>query len=53
MGAIGQLVNSRGPAGVAAAKREYDMLCTELTADDGRLALPHVALLARGRRPGE
>lgn len=50
--AIGQLVNSRGPAGVAAAKREYDALCTEFAADDGRLALPHVALLARGSRPG-
>ncbi|MER5362615.1 hypothetical protein [Streptomyces sp. NPDC002785] len=48
--AIGQLVNSRGPAGVAAAKREYDTLCTEFAADDGRLALPHVALPARGSR---
>ncbi|MFI9037867.1 class I SAM-dependent methyltransferase [Streptomyces sp. NPDC053726] len=51
--AIGQLVNSRGPAGVAAAKREYDALCTEFVADDGRLALPHVAVLAQGRRPQE
>ncbi|MFF8913744.1 class I SAM-dependent methyltransferase [Streptomyces sp. NPDC015032] len=51
--AIGQLVNSRGPAGVAAAKREYDALCTEFLADDGRLALPHAALLAQGRRPEE
>ncbi|MEV7958384.1 class I SAM-dependent methyltransferase [Streptomyces sp. NPDC088141] len=53
VGALGQLVNSRGPAGLAAAKREYDVLCTEFTADDGRLALPHVALLAGGSRPGE
>jgi hypothetical protein len=50
--AHGQLVNSRGSAGVAAAKREYDALCTEFAADDGRLALPHVALLAQGSRPG-
>lgn len=46
--AIGQLVNSRGPEGVAAAKREYDVLCAEFARKEGELALPHVALLARG-----
>ncbi|MGW3734558.1 class I SAM-dependent methyltransferase [Streptomyces sp. NPDC005148] len=46
--AIGQLVNSRGPEGVAAAKREYDVLCAEFAKEEGELALPHVALLARG-----
>ncbi|MEV7405959.1 class I SAM-dependent methyltransferase [Streptomyces sp. NPDC091267] len=49
--AIGQLVNSRGPEGVAAAKREYDVLCREFAdaGRGGRLALPHAALLAQGR----
>ncbi|MEU1371345.1 methyltransferase domain-containing protein [Streptomyces sp. NPDC005803] len=46
--AIGQLVNSRGPEGVAAAKREYDVLCEEFAVEDGLLALPHVAVLAQG-----
>ncbi|MFJ3533097.1 class I SAM-dependent methyltransferase [Streptomyces sp. NPDC090132] len=47
--AVGQLVNSRGPEGVAAAKREYDVLCKEFASEDGELALPHVALLAQGK----
>ncbi|MFJ2704269.1 class I SAM-dependent methyltransferase [Streptomyces sp. NPDC087428] len=47
--AIGQLVNSRGPEGVAAARREYDALCEEFTSDEGELVLPHRALLAHGR----
>ncbi|MGW1708489.1 hypothetical protein ACWCP8_23930 [Streptomyces sp. NPDC002206] len=46
--AIGQLVNSRGPEGVATAKREYDVLSAEFAKEDGELALPHVALPARG-----
>ncbi|THA31006.1 SAM-dependent methyltransferase [Streptomyces sp. A1277] len=46
--AIGRLVTSRGPEGVAAAKREYDVLCREFLADDGLLSLPHTAVLARG-----
>ncbi len=49
IGAIGQLVNSRGPEGVAAAKRAYDALCPEFLAEDGRLVLPHGALLGWGR----
>ncbi|MEV0743594.1 class I SAM-dependent methyltransferase [Streptomyces sp. NPDC050273] len=47
--AIGQLVNSRGPEGVAAAKREYDVMCKEFEGSDGLLALPHVAVLAHGK----
>ncbi|MFD8691113.1 class I SAM-dependent methyltransferase [Streptomyces sp. NPDC059651] len=47
--ATGQLVNSRGPEGVAAAKREYDVMCQEFTGADGLLALPHVAVLAHGK----
>ncbi|ROQ68541.1 methyltransferase family protein [Streptomyces sp. 840.1] len=47
--AIGQLVNSRGPEGVAAAKREYDVLSKEFASEGGDLVLPHLALLAQGR----
>ncbi|MER5280651.1 class I SAM-dependent methyltransferase [Streptomyces sp. NPDC002809] len=47
--ATGQLLNGRGPEGVAAAKREYDVMCKEFAAEDGLLALPHVAVLAHGR----
>lgn len=42
--AIGQLVNSGGPEGVAAAKREHDVMCKEFATESGVLALP-----ARGR----
>ncbi|MFJ6611246.1 class I SAM-dependent methyltransferase [Streptomyces sp. NPDC091289] len=49
IGAIGQVLNSRGPEGVAEARRAYDELCTEFRSADGLLALPHVALLAHGR----
>uniref|UniRef100_A0AAU2VW49 Class I SAM-dependent methyltransferase n=1 Tax=Streptomyces sp. NBC_00008 TaxID=2903610 RepID=A0AAU2VW49_9ACTN len=47
--AIGQLVNSRGPEGVAAAKREYDVLSKEFASENGELTLPHLALLAQGK----
>lgn len=46
--AIGGLVNSRGPEGVAAAKREFDVMCRAFAAEDGTLVLPHVAVLGRG-----
>ncbi|MEV4877751.1 class I SAM-dependent methyltransferase [Streptomyces cyaneofuscatus] len=49
IGAIGQVLNSRGAEGMAAARQTYDELCAEFRAQDGVLALPHVALLARGR----
>ncbi|NEC67443.1 class I SAM-dependent methyltransferase [Streptomyces sp. SID9727] len=49
IGAIGGMVTSAGPEGVAAAKREYDALCPEFLAEDGLLTLPHTAVLAQGR----
>ncbi|MCX4448803.1 class I SAM-dependent methyltransferase [Streptomyces sp. NPDC087866] len=49
IGAVGGVVTSAGPEGVAAAKREYDVLCREFLAEDGLLTLPHVAVLAQGR----
>ncbi|PCG85570.1 SAM-dependent methyltransferase [Streptomyces sp. WZ.A104] len=48
IGAIGQVLNGRGMEGVAAARQAYDALCAEFQATKGRLALPHVALLAHG-----
>ncbi|MFJ9887457.1 class I SAM-dependent methyltransferase [Streptomyces sp. NPDC091287] len=49
IGAIGQVLNSGGAEGLAAARQAYDELCAEFRAGDGLLALPHAALLARGR----
>ncbi|MFH9266384.1 methyltransferase domain-containing protein [Streptomyces sp. NPDC017546] len=49
IGAIGQVLNSGGAEGVAAARRAYDELCAESRTAEGLLVLPHVALLARGR----
>ncbi|MFE6700093.1 class I SAM-dependent methyltransferase [Streptomyces sp. NPDC057718] len=49
IGAIGQVLNSRGAEGIAEARRAYDGLCTEFRTADGLLALPHVALLAWGK----
>ncbi|WUS97327.1 class I SAM-dependent methyltransferase [Streptomyces sp. NBC_00708] len=49
IGAVGGMITGAGPEGVAAAKREYDVLCRELLAEDGLLALPHAAVLAQGR----
>ncbi|WP_103510738.1 class I SAM-dependent methyltransferase [Streptomyces sp. SM13] len=49
IGAIGQVLNSRGAEGMAEARRAYDGLCAEFRTADGLLVLPHVALLARGR----
>ncbi|NEB35614.1 class I SAM-dependent methyltransferase [Streptomyces sp. SID14515] len=46
IGAIGQVLNSGGAEGVAAARRAYDDLSAEFRTPDGTLALPHVALLA-------
>ncbi|OCC09976.1 class I SAM-dependent methyltransferase [Streptomyces sp. PTY087I2] len=49
IGAIGQVLNSGGAEGLAAARRAYDGLSAEFRTRDGLLALPHVALLAHGR----
>ncbi|NED02724.1 class I SAM-dependent methyltransferase [Streptomyces sp. SID6648] len=48
IGAIGQVLNSRGAEGVVAARRAYDDLCAEFRTRDGLLVLPHRALLAAG-----
>ncbi|MFY0514626.1 class I SAM-dependent methyltransferase [Streptomyces anulatus] len=48
IGAIGQVLNSGGAQGVAAARRVYDELCAAFRAADGTLALPHAALRAHG-----
>ncbi|MEW1758970.1 methyltransferase domain-containing protein [Streptomyces cyaneofuscatus] len=48
IGAIGQVLNSRGPEGMAEARRAYDGLSAEFRTQSGQLVLPHVALLAAG-----
>ncbi|MFJ8842660.1 class I SAM-dependent methyltransferase [Streptomyces cyaneofuscatus] len=48
IGAIGQVLNSRGPEGMAEARRAYDRLSAEFLTPDGAMALPHLALLAAG-----
>ncbi|SCG09598.1 hypothetical protein GA0115255_125632 [Streptomyces sp. Ncost-T6T-2b] len=48
IGAIGQVLNSGGAEGMAAARRAYDDLCAEFRTRDGLLVLPHRALLAAG-----
>ncbi|MFE3383400.1 SAM-dependent methyltransferase, partial [Streptomyces anulatus] len=48
IGAIGQVLNSGGAEGMAAARRAYDDLCPEFRTRDGLLVLPHRALLAAG-----
>ncbi|MGC4968231.1 class I SAM-dependent methyltransferase [Streptomyces globisporus] len=49
IGAIGQVLNSGGAEGLAAARRACDDLCAEFRTRKGLLALPHIALLAGGR----
>ncbi|MCX4751323.1 methyltransferase domain-containing protein [Kitasatospora sp. NBC_01287] len=46
---IGQVVVSQTPATRAEIKRQFDLLSAEFAGPDGRLVLPHAALLARGR----
>ncbi|MDX2593035.1 class I SAM-dependent methyltransferase [Streptomyces sp. WI03-4A] len=45
----GRLVRSQTPQVQADIKRHFDALSTEFATEDGRLALPHAALLARAR----
>ncbi|MEV5596499.1 class I SAM-dependent methyltransferase [Streptomyces sp. NPDC052496] len=45
----GQIVVSRPPAEIAEIKRRYDALCAQFTGPDGRLVLPHTALVGSGR----
>jgi hypothetical protein len=46
----GQLVRSQTPQIRAAIKSHFDLFSAEFTSEDGLLALPHAALLARARR---
>ncbi|WP_425247970.1 class I SAM-dependent methyltransferase [Streptomyces sp. NEAU-NA10] len=46
---IGLVVTSQTPATRARIRREYERLSAGFSDGDGRLALPHVALLASGR----
>ncbi|MFB9737305.1 MULTISPECIES: class I SAM-dependent methyltransferase [unclassified Streptomyces] len=45
---IGRVVTAQTPQTVARIRREYDRLAAGLTAEDGLLRLPHVAILAHG-----
>ncbi|MGW1027579.1 class I SAM-dependent methyltransferase [Streptomyces sp. NPDC002577] len=45
---IGHLLISQPPDVIAAAKRQYDLISDEFAGPDGRLRLPHAALLAHG-----
>ena len=49
---VGKVLTGAPHAARAAARAHFDRLAEDLRADDGRLALPHVALLGHGRRPG-
>jgi SAM-dependent methyltransferase len=48
---IGLVVTSQDPETVVRIRREYERLSARFAVGDGRLALPHVALLGSGRRP--
>ncbi|HEY3501848.1 MAG TPA: class I SAM-dependent methyltransferase [Actinocatenispora sp.] len=48
VGFNGHLVATQPPETVAEIERHFDRLSAEFTGPDGRLALPHVALLASG-----
>jgi len=47
---IGLVVTAQQPETVVRIRREYDRLSAEHTVAEGRLALPHIALLGSGRR---
>lgn len=49
IGTIGLVVTSQDPETAARIRREYERLSAEFADGEGRLALPHVALLASGR----
>ncbi|MFD7662593.1 class I SAM-dependent methyltransferase [Streptomyces sp. NPDC059788] len=46
---VGQVVVSQTPATVAEIRHRYDALCAEFAGADGRLVLPHSALVGSGR----
>lgn len=47
---IGLVVTSQDAETVVRIRREYERLCAEYADAEGQLALPHIALLASGRR---
>jgi SAM-dependent methyltransferase len=53
VGTIGQTVSGQQPAVVTEIRRHYDLMCREFTTPEGGVALPHVAILAHGRRAAE
>jgi len=48
---VGKVLTGATPAAQASARAHFDRLADELRDEDGLLALPHLALLGRGRRP--
>lgn len=48
---IGQTIISQPTETITSIKRHFDVLSAEFTGDDGRLALPHAALLCWARTP--
>jgi hypothetical protein len=48
---VGKVLTGATPEAQASARAHFDRLADELRDEDGLLALPHVALLGRGRRP--
>ena len=50
VGFTGQVVASQTGEVRAEIKHHFDLLCQDFTGADGRLVLPHAALLARARR---
>ncbi|MBO1336621.1 class I SAM-dependent methyltransferase [Streptomyces sp. VRA16 Mangrove soil] len=50
IGTVGSIIGALTDDERAAARTHYDRLAGEMTAADGRLALPHIAVLAHGTR---
>ncbi len=50
VGCVGQIVLNQSEQVRSEIKRQFELLCPEFARPDGRLALPHAALLARVRR---
>ncbi|MFE6893521.1 class I SAM-dependent methyltransferase [Streptomyces sp. NPDC057694] len=51
IGTIGTLLGALTAGERAAVKAHYDRLAAELMSSEGRLALPHIAVLAQGAKP--
>ncbi|MYS20549.1 Ubiquinone/menaquinone biosynthesis C-methylase UbiE [Streptomyces sp. DvalAA-14] len=48
---LGQLLAAQSPEVVAGVRRQYELLAREFALPDGRLALPHTAVLVAAARP--